>query len=148
VVVDYAHTDDGLWNVLKAAREMCSGRVLVVFGCGGDRDRTKRPKMAAVAGELADFSIITSDNPRSEEPLRIMKDAEAGMKALGKREGADYLMIENRAEAIAKGVEMARDGDLLMIAGKGHEDYQIIGERRIHFDDREVARNVLKEGRS
>jgi len=144
VIVDYAHTDDGLRNVLRTAREICGGRLVVVFGCGGDRDRGKRPKMAAVAAALADFSFITSDNPRSEKPGQILLDVEEGMTASGKREGIDYVKVLDREEAIRRGIEMARPGDLVMIAGKGHEDYQILGDRRIHFDDREVARKVLR----
>ncbi|MDX9972740.1 MAG: UDP-N-acetylmuramoyl-L-alanyl-D-glutamate--2,6-diaminopimelate ligase [FCB group bacterium] len=146
VIVDYAHTDDGLMNVLKAARAICRGRVVCVFGCGGDRDRTKRPKMARVAAELADFCIITSDNPRTEDLLRIIDEVEAGMRNAGKRRDAEYLVIADRATAIRRAIEMASAGDLILIAGKGHEDYQIIGTERIHFDDREVARNIL-EGR-
>lgn len=146
VIVDYAHTDDGLSNVLRAARAICQGRVLCVFGCGGDRDRGKRPKMARVSAELADFSVITSDNPRTEVPERIIDDIEVGMKEVGRVRGQDYLVIVDRASAIRRALEMARPGDLVMIAGKGHEDYQILGTERIHFDDREVARDIL-EGR-
>ena len=146
VVVDYAHTEDGLRNVLRAAREICHKRVVVVFGCGGDRDKTKRPKMACAAAELADYAVITSDNPRTEDPLEIIAEVEAGMIESGKKREADYLVIPDRAEAIRRAIDMAHSGDLVMIAGKGHEDYQIIGSRRIHFDDVEVARAVL-EGR-
>jgi UDP-N-acetylmuramoyl-L-alanyl-D-glutamate--2,6-diaminopimelate ligase len=144
VIVDYAHTDDGLRNVLRAAREICSGRIIAVFGCGGDRDRTKRPKMAAAVAELADFGIVTSDNPRTEDPDRIIQDVEAGMVAAGKTRGVDYWVIPDRAEAIERGILAAQSGDLVMIAGKGHEDYQILGTERIHFDDREVARAILE----
>ena len=143
VIVDYAHTEDGLRNVLKAARAICRGRIIVVFGCGGDRDKGKRPKMAGVAAELADFSVITSDNPRTESPERIVLDIEVGMQRAGKRKGEDYVLILDRAEAIAQGLDMARENDLVLIAGKGHEDYQILGTRRIHFDDREIARDLL-----
>jgi UDP-N-acetylmuramoyl-L-alanyl-D-glutamate--2,6-diaminopimelate ligase len=146
VVVDYAHTDDGLLNVLRAAREICDGRVLVVFGCGGDRDKTKRPKMARAAATLSDFALVTSDNPRSEDPLAIIADIEAGMKDCGKQRDEDYLVIPDRAEAIRRAIKMARLGDLVMIAGKGHEDYQILGDKRIHFDDVEEAKKAL-EGR-
>ncbi len=145
VIVDYAHTDDGLRNVLEAARAICTGRVITVFGCGGDRDRTKRPKMAAVSAALSDYSIVTSDNPRTEDPLRIIEEVVAGMEQCGKTEGAHYAIIADRATAIAEAVSMARPGDLVMIAGKGHEDYQIIGVERIHFDDREAARAVLEQ---
>jgi len=143
VAVDYAHTDDGLRNVLEAAREVCPGRVIVVFGCGGDRDRTKRPKMGAVAAALSDFAIVTSDNPRTEEPNSIIAAIVPGVEAAGKKKGVDYCVIPDRRQAIGKAVEMARPGDLVMIAGKGHEDYQILGTVKIHFDDREEARAAL-----
>ncbi|MCX5758677.1 MAG: UDP-N-acetylmuramoyl-L-alanyl-D-glutamate--2,6-diaminopimelate ligase [Candidatus Hydrogenedentes bacterium] len=146
VIVDYAHTEDGLHNVLNAARTVCENRVICVFGCGGDRDKTKRPKMAAVAARQADFAIITSDNPRTEDPLRIIDEVEAGMIASGKRSGAEYEIIPDRAEAIRRALGFAKPGDLVLIAGKGHEDYQILGTEKIHFDDREVARAIL-EGR-
>ncbi|NUM56081.1 MAG: UDP-N-acetylmuramoyl-L-alanyl-D-glutamate--2,6-diaminopimelate ligase [Candidatus Hydrogenedentes bacterium] len=145
VIVDYAHTDDGLRNVLTAARGICEGRVIVVFGCGGDRDKTKRPKMGAVAAELADFAIVTSDNPRSEDPERILLDIEVGLQHANKRKYDDYEMILDRSEAIRRATAIAKPGDLIMIAGKGHEDYQILGNKRIHFDDREVARAILAE---
>ncbi len=145
VIVDYAHTDDGLHNVLKAARTVCEKRVICVFGCGGDRDKTKRPKMAAVAARQADFAIVTSDNPRTEDPLRIIDEVVGGMIASGKRRGTDYAVIPDRAEAIRRALELAKPGDLVMIAGKGHEDYQILGTEKIHFDDREVARSILEE---
>ena len=144
VIVDYAHTEDGLRNVLQAARAICKGRLIVVFGCGGDRDRGKRPKMGAAAGELADFSIITSDNPRTEDPEKILLDIEVGIRRIGKTRPEDYLMMLDRAEAIREGIAMARKGDVVLIAGKGHEDYQILGSERIHFDDREAARAVLE----
>jgi len=144
VVVDYAHTDDGLKNVLEAARQLCKGRIICVFGCGGDRDKTKRPKMGVVATRLADFCIVTSDNPRTEDPHRILLDIEVGMQHVGKKKGDDYFVIEDRAEAIARAIQIAKPGDFVMIAGKGHEDYQIIGSTKIHFDDREVARNLLE----
>ncbi len=147
VVVDYAHTDDALRNVLTAARALCNGRVILVFGCGGDRDRGKRPKMGRVAAELATYAVVTSDNPRTEDPLRILLDVEAGIQSANKRKGEDYAVIENRAEAIAHALGMAKTGDLVLIAGKGHEDYQIIGKTKHHFDDREVARKLLEERR-
>ena len=145
VVVDYAHTDDGLRNVLEAAREICTGKVLLVFGCGGDRDKGKRPKMGRVAAELADFSFATSDNPRTEDPERILLDIEVGLQHAGKRKYDDYVMITDRTTAIREAIAKARPGDLVLIAGKGHEDYQILGTKRIHFDDREVARAILGE---
>lgn len=145
VIVDYAHTDDGLKNVLEAAREVCKGRVLCVFGCGGDRDKGKRPKMGKVAGTLADFLIVTSDNPRSEDPERILLDIEVGVQNSGRKKYDDYAMVVDRTEAIRTAIGMAKSGDLVLIAGKGHEDYQIVGKERRHFDDREVARDILKE---
>ncbi len=144
VIVDYAHTEDGLRNVLRTAREICRRRVICVFGCGGDRDKGKRPKMGQAAAELADFSVVTSDNPRSESPERILLDIEVGLQHAGKKKGEDYVMMLDRREAIRFALEMASAGDVVLIAGKGHEDYQIIGDRRIHFDDRETARDVLK----
>lgn len=146
VVVDYAHTEDGLRNALRAARALCKKRVICVFGCGGDRDKTKRPKMGAAAAELADFCILTSDNPRTEDPHRILLDIEVGVQR-SRAKGADYLVIEDRAEAIREAIGRARKGDLVIIAGKGHEDYQIVGTERRHFDDREQARAALEAGR-
>lgn len=145
VIVDYAHTDDGLRNVLEAARPLCGGRLIVVFGCGGDRDRGKRPRMGAVAAGLADFVILTSDNPRTEDPLRILMDIEVGVQQQGKRKYDDYEVIENREEAIRRALRLARPGDAVVIAGKGHEPYQIIGTQRHAFDDREVAARLLEE---
>lgn len=144
VIVDYAHTEDGLRNVLDAARALCKGKLIAVFGCGGDRDRGKRPKMGAAAGELADYTIITSDNPRTEDPEKILLDIEVGIRRAGKHRPEDYRMVLDRAEAIREGIAMAKPGDLVLIAGKGHEDYQILGTERIHFDDREIARAILE----
>jgi len=143
VIVDYAHTEDGLRNVLQAAREICRGAVIVVFGCGGDRDKTKRPKMGKAAAELADFAILTSDNPRTEDPDQILREVEVGMERAGRKRDKDYWVLRDRAEAIRRAIDRARPGDLVMIAGKGHEDYQIIGTERIHFDDREAVRAAL-----
>jgi len=141
VVVDYAHTDDALLNVLKTAREITgtTGRVITVFGCGGDRDRTKRAPMGEIAGRLSDFVIVTSDNPRSEDPASILNEIEPGLR----RSGREYLKIQDRREAIFRAIQEARAGDLVLIAGKGHETYQIIGTTRTHFDDREVAREAM-----
>jgi UDP-N-acetylmuramoyl-L-alanyl-D-glutamate--2,6-diaminopimelate ligase len=144
VIVDYAHTEDGLRNVLQAAREICAGRIIVVFGCGGDRDKTKRPKMGATAAELGDFCIVTSDNPRTESPERILLDIEVGLQRSGKKRYDDYIVLADRREAIQRAIEMAHDGDLVMLAGKGHEDYQIVGKEKHHFDDRETARKILE----
>jgi len=145
VVVDYAHTDDGLRNVLQAARKLAKKRVITVFGCGGDRDRGKRPKMGKAAGELSDFCVLTSDNPRTEDPLRILLDAEMGLQQAGKEKGKDYEPMVDRREGIGSALARAKKGDIVVIAGKGHEDYQILGTEKIHFDDREVAREVLEE---
>lgn len=144
VVVDFAHTPDSLENILRAARSLGKGDMTVVFGCGGDRDRTKRPVMGEVAARLADRVIITSDNPRSEDPEAICREIEGGvLKAGGPRDG--YEVIVNRADAISRALALAREGDVVVIAGKGHETYQIFRDRTIHFDDREVARNCLRE---
>ncbi len=145
VIVDYAHTEDGLRNVLQAARRLCGRKIITVFGCGGDRDRKKRPRMGAAVAELSDFAIVTSDNPRTEDPERILLDTELGLQQAGKRIDQDYLRILDRREAIRHAIAMAAPGDLVLIAGKGHEDYQILGEERIHFDDREEARNALAQ---
>ena len=144
VIVDYAHTEDGLRNVLRAARAICSKRIVTVFGCGGDRDRTKRPKMAAAVAELGDFAVVTSDNPRTEDPHLILLDIEAGMQHAGAKRDADYVVMEDRREAIATAIAMAAPGDLVLIAGKGHEDYQILGTTKVPFDDRQVAREALE----
>lgn len=143
VIVDYAHTPDSLKNVLKTARELVQGRLITVFGCGGDRDKTKRPIMGSIAAQLSDFSVITSDNPRSEDPEAILNDVEAGVKEIVGKD--KYIKIADRREAISKALKMANPGDLVMIAGKGHETYQIIGSRTQPFDDREVARQYLRE---
>ncbi len=140
VYVDYAHTPNALENVLNSLRPLTAKRLICVFGCGGDRDRTKRPVMGRIAAEKCDHVFITSDNPRSEKPEDILKEVQKGMS--GKN---NYSIIESREEAIRKALEMARPGDIVIIAGKGHEDYQIMGERVVHFDDKEVAANVLNE---
>lgn len=139
VIIDYAHTPDGLENILKTAREFTKGRLISVFGCGGDRDKTKRPIMGKIGSELSDIAIITSDNPRTEEPLLILKDIEMGI------EKDNYILIENRKEAIKKAMEIAEKGDVIVVAGKGHEDYQILKDKVIHFDEREVIRDIIKE---
>jgi UDP-N-acetylmuramoyl-L-alanyl-D-glutamate--2,6-diaminopimelate ligase len=139
VVIDYAHTDDALVNVLRTAREVAGGRVITLFGCGGDRDRTKRAPMGEAAASLSDVVILTSDNPRTEDPERIFADIEEGLRNTAR----PYEKIADRREAIHRAVAEARSGDLVLIAGKGHEDYQIIGREVSHFDDREVAREAL-----
>src|SRR5579859_601972 len=140
VVVDYAHTDDALRNVISMARSLEPKRVVTLFGCGGDRDRTKRPIMGQVAAELSDFVVLTSDNPRSEDPLDIMNDVLVGLR----RKDTPCLVEPDRAAAIKKAIEEARPGDILILAGKGHETYQVLKDRTIPFDDREVAREVLR----
>jgi len=141
VIVDYAHTPDSLENALKAARPFISGKLICVFGCGGDRDRTKRPQMGRIAYEQADRAIVTSDNPRTEEPEQILQDVVAGIEGT-LQEGQ---VICDRAEAIRSAILLADPGDGIVIAGKGHEDYQILGTEKIHFDDREQSRKALNE---
>jgi UDP-N-acetylmuramoyl-L-alanyl-D-glutamate--2,6-diaminopimelate ligase len=141
VIVDYAHTDDALRNVLSTARELTRNRLIVVFGCGGERDRAKRPLMGEAAGSLSDLAVLTSDNPRGEDPLLIMSDALVGLQKAGK----PYWAEVDREIAIRKAVEEAREGDVVVLAGKGHETYQILKDRTIPLDDREVARKILRE---
>lgn len=142
VIVDYSHTPDSLENCLKTAREFAAGRIITVFGCGGDRDRTKRPIMGEVSARLSDFTILTSDNPRSEEPKSIINDIIPGVsKIVGKDK---YLELVDRKEAIYKAVNLARPGDVVIIAGKGHEDYQVIASRILNFSDRSVAIDAIK----
>jgi UDP-N-acetylmuramoyl-L-alanyl-D-glutamate--2,6-diaminopimelate ligase len=147
VFVDYAHTDDALEKALSAVRPLATGRLIVVFGCGGDRDRTKRPRMAAVAARLADRVVVTSDNPRSEDPRAIIEEILTGLDESGRHKTA--VQVDRRA-AIAQAIGEAQGGDIVLIAGKGHETYQIIGDRRIPFDDVEVAQQAMRqrEGRS
>ncbi|MGE5404388.1 MAG: UDP-N-acetylmuramoyl-L-alanyl-D-glutamate--2,6-diaminopimelate ligase [Candidatus Saccharibacteria bacterium] len=142
VIVDYAHTPDGLENVLRTARQIVESRLITVFGCGGDRDRKKRPIMGEIAARLSDFSFVTSDNPRSEEPMAIIDEILVGMKDV---EGAHYAVIPDRRDAIHHAIKMAAKGDMVVIAGKGHEDYQIIKGVTYPFDDRVVAREFLGE---
>ena len=137
MLVDYAHTPEALENVLRAARTVDTGRLICVFGCGGDRDRGKRPVMGRIAGELADLAIVTSDNPRSEDPRAIIDEIVTGAEG--------ELEIEpDRREAIARAVEEAEPGDVVLIAGKGHEQGQQFRDRTVPFDDREVAREALR----
>ena len=140
VIVDYAHTPDGLENVLKAAREITpkSGKLICVFGCGGDRDATKRPKMGAIAEELADKVIVTSDNPRSEDPQQIITDILAGLKSV-----STVVVEPDRELAIKEASKIANINDVVVVAGKGHEDYQILADKTIHFDDREKVREIF-----
>ena len=157
VIVDYAHTEDSLLHVLGAVREVAKGRVITLFGCGGDRDRTKRPKMGAAALKGSDAAIVTTDNPRTEDPLAIINEMEGGMAPAGTRVSSlagalksasgrtPYLVIPDRREAIAAAIRAAEPGDVVVLAGKGHEDYQIIGTEKTHFDDREVAREEIRK---
>ncbi|MBI3753342.1 MAG: UDP-N-acetylmuramoyl-L-alanyl-D-glutamate--2,6-diaminopimelate ligase [Deltaproteobacteria bacterium] len=137
-VIDYAHTGDALERALNTLRPLTKGRLITVFGCGGDRDRGKRPIMGEIATRLSDFTIITSDNPRSEEPMEIIKEIEKGVKET-------YLAIPDRHEAIRAAVDMAVSGDIILVAGKGHEDYQIIGNKKFHFDDTEEIKKAMKD---
>lgn len=139
VIVDYAHTPDSLSNVLETIREFAKGKVSVIVGCGGDRDRSKRPMMAAIAEKMSDFVYLTSDNPRSENPREIIREMEKGL------EGSNYMVIENRKDAIYKAVQQAEDDEIILIAGKGHETYQIIGDETFDFDDKVQAAEAIKE---
>ena len=139
VFVDYAHSPDGLENIISSVREFTQGRVITIFGCGGDRDKVKRPIMGRIAGEMSDFCILTSDNPRTEDPMFILAQVEEGTRETK----TPYEVIENRREAIFRGVEMLKPEDSLIIAGKGHEDYQILGTTKHHFSDYEVAAEAL-----
>ncbi len=139
VVVDYAHTDDALRNVIQAARRLTRARVITMFGCGGDRDKEKRPLMGKAAAELSDFVVVTSDNPRSEDPLKIINDIRVGVQKCETR----FDVIPDRREAIRRTMAEARPGDVVILAGKGHENYQVLGSGTIHFDDREVAGEIL-----
>jgi UDP-N-acetylmuramoyl-L-alanyl-D-glutamate--2,6-diaminopimelate ligase len=157
VIVDYAHTHDALERVLLGIRSIQSlGKIITVFGCGGDRDRTKRPLMGAVAGKHSDLAVLTSDNPRTEDPLAIMDEVEKGLKSLpleewhqgeigGWRSKRGYLKVPDRREAIRMAIRMAQPLDTVLIAGKGHEDYQIIGKKKFPFDDRVEAKKALEE---
>jgi UDP-N-acetylmuramoyl-L-alanyl-D-glutamate--2,6-diaminopimelate ligase len=141
VIVDYSHTDDALRNAINVARSLDARRVITLFGCGGDRDRTKRPVMGQVAGELSDLVVLTSDNPRSEEPLQIMNDVLVGLR----RTDTKTIVEPDRAAAIRRAIREANAGDVVILAGKGHETCQIFRDRTIHFDDREVARETLNK---
>ncbi len=141
VIIDYAHSPDGLENIISSLREIAKGRVVTVFGCGGDRDKTKRPKMGKIAAELSDFCVVTSDNPRSENPSAIIKDILAGMQDVS----TPCEVVENRKEAIRWAMEHARPDDIILLAGKGHETYQILPSGTIHFDEREVIAEILEK---
>lgn len=146
VVVDYAHTEDALLRLLTAAQALKTDRIITVFGCGGDRDRGKRPKMGRAAVEYSDVVILTSDNPRTEDPMAILHEVEIGVRdALARRKHVQYHLVADRREAIGAAIREAHRGDMVLIAGKGHEDYQIIGAKKFHFDDREVAREAIQQ---
>lgn len=140
VIVDYAHTDDALLNVLKTAQDLTTGRVITIFGCGGDRDRSKRRPMGEIAGRYSDFVVLTSDNPRTEDPLRIIEEIKVGLT----QTDVSFITIPDRREAIFAGIAEAKPNDVVLIAGKGHETYQIIGDEKFHFDDCEIARSALE----
>lgn len=141
VMIDYAHTPDSLENILSTVKSFVKGRLISVFGCGGDRDRSKRPIMGEISGRIADFTIITSDNPRTEEPSRILADIEEGIK----KTGGKYIVIEDRTEAIRYAMNNAKKDDIIVLSGKGHETYQIFKDKTVHYDEREIVGNILKE---
>ena len=154
VFVDYAHTPDALERALETLQKVRSSRLITVFGCGGDRDRGKRPEMGRVAAAGSDLAVITSDNPRSEDPLKIIEEVEEGTRKTSRKryeisprsqgwEEPGYVVIPDRREAIREAISAARPGDMVLIAGKGHEDYQILGTQKVHFDDREEAAEAL-----
>jgi len=140
VIIDYAHTPDGLKNVLEAIRQFSKGKLITVFGCGGDRDSNKRSKMGSIAEKLSDFIFITSDNPRTENPIKIVNDILSGMK------NKNNIIVEiDRFKAIQQAIDFAKDEDIVLIAGKGHEDYQILSDEIIDFNDREITKDLLKK---
>lgn len=141
VIIDYAHTPDGLENILKCIKGFTRGRIITVFGCGGDRDKSKRAEMGKIAGELSNIAVVTSDNPRTENPLLIINDILGGME----KTKSKLAIIENRRQAIEFALGKARKGDVVLLAGKGHETYQIIGNEKIHFDEREIIKEYFKE---
>ncbi|QNL43651.1 UDP-N-acetylmuramoyl-L-alanyl-D-glutamate--2,6-diaminopimelate ligase [Oscillibacter hominis] len=141
ILIDYAHSPDGLENVLSSVRGFAKGRTVAVFGCGGDRDRTKRPKMGRIAAQLADFVVVTSDNPRTEDPMAIIREILPGMEGTQ----TPYVVVENRIEAIHYAMDHARKDDVIVLCGKGHETYQVVGTEKHHLDEREVVADHLKE---
>jgi len=141
IYIDYAHTDDALKNLLETAQDLAREKIILVFGAGGDRDKTKRPRMGAIAGELADLTILTSDNPRTESPSAIISDVKEGLKTTGPKK---YIILPDRKEAIKKAFSLARKDDMILVAGKGHEDYQILGDKIIPFSDKDVIHEILK----
>ena len=141
MILDYSHSPDALENILRTVREFCRGRIILVFGCGGDRDKGKRPMMGEIAGRLSDYAILTSDNPRREDPMAILAAIEKGIKPTG----AKYEVIENRRDAIRQAMEMAVGGDIIVLAGKGHETYQDIGGVKHPFDEKVIVAELLEE---
>ena len=141
IIIDYAHTPDALENILEALGDFANGRVVTLFGCGGDRDKFKRPIMGKIAADMSDFVIVTSDNPRTEEPGEIIRQILEGMSDTE----TPYVVIENRREAIGWAIGNAKPGDILLLAGEGHETYQIIGEEKSHFDEREIITEFLED---
>ena len=141
VIIDYAHTPDGLVNILKTVRGFTKGRLISVFGCGGDRDKTKRPKMGKIAAEMSDIAIVTSDNPRTEEPLAIIDDILEGMKGFEEK----YEVVPDRREAIAHAMKIAKEGDVILLAGKGHETYQILKDKTIDFDEHAIVKEIFAQ---
>ncbi|HUP40602.1 MAG TPA: cyanophycin synthetase, partial [Vicinamibacterales bacterium] len=146
VVIDYAHTDDALKNLLETARPLAHRRIITVFGCGGDRDRTKRPLMGAVAVRLSDIVVMTSDNPRSEDPVRIIEEIKRGIPPPSDRSAATFTIVD-RKEAIHFAIRKAEPGDLVLLAGKGHEQSQTIGTEQLPFDEAAIARKALERRR-
>ena len=141
VVIDYAHSPDSLENIIKAMREICDGRIITLFGCGGNRDESKRYEMGQISGNLSDFTIITSDNPRFENPVKILKDIEKGISPITDK----YTVIQNRFDAIGYALKTAKKGDIVLLAGKGHEDYIIEKDKKVHFDEREAVRYWIEQ---
>ena len=139
VIIDYAHTPDGMENVLNAVNSFKKGRIITVFGCGGDRDATKRPIMGDIGTRLSDIAVITSDNPRTEEPQKIIDDILKGVR------GGEYKVIPDRREAIGYALSIAKSGDVVLLLGKGQETYQILGTEKIHFDEREIVKEFLEK---
>ena len=138
IIVDYAHTPDAVSNAIHAVLEIPHGKIYTIIGCGGDRDRAKRPEMAKIATDLSDCVIFTSDNPRNEDPEHILEDMEHGL------DNTNYEKIVNRKEAINRGIQMLQKSDILLLLGKGHETYQVIGNKKIHFDDMEEVKKIIK----
>ena len=141
VMIDYAHTPDSLENILRSVREFTAGRLICLFGCGGDRDRTKRPEMGKISGRYADYSILTSDNPRTEDPAKILQEIEDGIS----EQNAEYTVIIDRTEAIRHALRIGLAGDVIVLAGKGHETYQMFKDKTIHYDEREIVEELVKE---